>query len=91
MKTRKRVFVKCRNGHWFFGKACPIDGYYDELTDSVMAAEERILSSGDDLTLKTVAREAQLSEGAASTRFLVIETAGAAAADELFCLVERTS
>jgi hypothetical protein len=72
VNMRKLVYVNCRNGHWYHGPACPIDGYSDELTRRINGAVGRLLEQGDTLTFAAVIKAAELNERQAS-RLMVIE------------------
>ncbi|MHB8900340.1 MAG: hypothetical protein ACYC6Y_16440 [Thermoguttaceae bacterium] len=73
MIVKKKVLIKCRNSHWFSGHACPVDGYYDDFVDQVLAAERTILEHGCELTLDALITEGRLDADAANTRILVLE------------------
>ena len=75
MKTRKVVMVRCCNGHWFCGIACPRDGYSDKFVARVLAAEEAIRSRGDELNFGAIKEQADLTDEEAMTRLMVIEAA----------------
>jgi hypothetical protein len=73
MNLQKRAYIECRNGHWHHKNACPIDGYYDEITDRINAAVDRLSERGDALTLGAVVEAAGLDEDTAP-RLMIIES-----------------
>ena len=66
------MYVLCRNGHWFRGNACPIDGYYDDFVDQIIQATEKLRDRSEPLTLSSLANEADIS-GNILRRILIVE------------------
>jgi len=90
METQKKILTKCRNGHWFSGSACPIDGYYDDFVDAVIEAEKTLRSEGRAITFTSIVTEGNLSEAAADARLLLAEFGGSFSKEsQALCLVER--
>lgn len=89
MKIQKKILIKCRNGHWFAGSACPIDGYFDDFVDQVLKAEEIIRTQGEEVTLDALRKQGDLAVAALSARLVVVELTENIAEDQFFCLLER--
>ncbi len=87
MATRKALYVLCRNGHWFRGDACPIDGYRDEFTSRVRASERELTARGERVELSQIILAADI-KGREAVRIMLVETADDQLADG--CLVWRT-
>ena len=62
MNTRVLLYTRCRNDHWFNGRACPIDGYSDDFIRSAVDAENALRLTGDALTLRAIAERGAIDE-----------------------------
>jgi hypothetical protein len=87
MATRKTLYVLCRNGHWFSGDACPIDGYRDEFTSRVRTSERALSASGEPVELSQVIRAAKI-EGREAVRIMLVESAAVDQTENVGCFVE---
>jgi hypothetical protein len=89
MQFKKFAYTLCRNGHWFCGEACPIDGYRDPFVSTVVDAVGRLQDRKGLIELSAIALEAGLRAEVLAQRVMIVERP--ATEEELPCFLERTS